>query len=97
MWRVRGPGFGFLSLFGTIWVHWSGLEFCGMSISRFWLNLVNEGGWFDFWKLMGLGVFGLYGPIDSEKGMKPFLYALFYKSKGRLDPLLLLLSFCKKS
>ena len=66
----------FVTLWDYIWVHWSGLGFCGMSISRFWLNLVNEAGWFDFWKLMGLGIFGLYGPIDSERGIKPFLYAL---------------------
>ena len=50
----QGIGIWFLSLFGTIWVHWSGLDFCGMSISRFWLNLVNEAGWLIFGSSWGL-------------------------------------------
>ena len=59
MWRVRGHGLDFGHSLGQFWVHWSGLVFCGMSISRFWLNLVHEVGWFDFWKLMRLGFFFL--------------------------------------
>ena len=49
--------------FGSIGVVWF---FCGMSISKFWLNLVHEVGLFGFWKLMRLGFF-LFGLIDSKE------------------------------
>ena len=39
-------GLDFGHSLGQLWVRWSGLGFCGMSISRFWLNLVHEVGWF---------------------------------------------------
>ena len=41
-------GLDFGHSLGQLWVRWSGLGFCGMSISRFWLNLVHEVGWFGF-------------------------------------------------
>ena len=41
-------GLDFGHSLGQLWVRWSGLGFYGMSISRFWLNLVHEVGWFGF-------------------------------------------------
>ena len=59
---------------GQFWVHWSGLGFCGMSISRFWLNLVHEVGWFGFLETHEAWIFFM---VQSLKGgMEPFLYAL---------------------
>ena len=58
--------------FGSIGVV---LDFCRMSISRFWLNLVHEVGWFGFWKLMRLGFFFVWSN-QLKGGMEPFLYAL---------------------
>ena len=68
-------GLDFGHSLGQLWVRWSGLGFCGMSISRFWLNLVHEVGWFDFWKLMRLGFFFVWAN-QLKGGMEPFLYAL---------------------
>ena len=50
-------------------------DFGEMSISRFWLNLIYEAGWFDFWKLMGLEILFVW-LNQLKRGMKPFLYAL---------------------
>ena len=75
MWQARGPWLVFGHSLGQFWVHWSGLVFCGMSISRFWLNLVHGVGWFEFWKLIGLE--NLVWSNQLKRGMEPFfLYAL---------------------
>lgn len=49
------------------WVHWSGLGFHEMSVSRFWLNLVHEVGWFGFLETHEAWIFSLYGPINSKE------------------------------
>ena len=62
---------------GQFWVHWSGLGFCGMSISRFWLNLVHEVGWFGFLETHEAWIFMFFVWSNQLKGgMEPFLYAL---------------------
>ena len=79
MWRVRRPlgdhGLDFGHSLGQLWVRWSGLGFCGMSISRFWLNLVHEVGWFGFLETHEAWIF-LYGPINSKEAWNYFCMLL---------------------
>ena len=60
---------------GQFWVHWIGLGFCGMSISRFWLNLVHEVGWFGFLETHEAWENFVWSN-QLKRGMEPFLYAL---------------------
>ena len=68
-------GLDFCHSLGQFWVHWSGLGFCGMSISRFWLNLVHEVGWFGFLETHEAWIFFVWSN-QLKGGMEPFLYAL---------------------
>ena len=76
MWRVRGPWFDLWSLFGTIFgsigVVW---VVVGMSISRFWLNLVHEVGWFGFLETHEAWIFFVWSN-RLKRGVELFLYAL---------------------
>ena len=68
-------GLDFCHSLGQLWVRWSGLGFCGMSISRFWLNLVHEVGWFGFLETHEAWIFFVWSN-QLKGGMEPFLYAL---------------------
>ena len=68
-------GLDFGHSLGQLWVRWSGLGFCGMSISRFWLNLVHEVGWFGFLETHEAWIFFVWSN-QLKGGMEPFLYAL---------------------
>ena len=69
-------GLDFCHSLGQLWVRWSGLGFCGMSISRFWLNLVHEVGWFGFLETHEAWIFFFVWFNQLKGGMEPFLYAL---------------------
>ena len=68
--KLGDHGLDFGHSLGQLWVRWSGLGFCGMSISRFWLNLVHEVGWFGVWKLIRLGFFFVWSN-QLKGGMEP--------------------------